>query len=377
MRRPRAIGVFAVLALLTGAVTGWSYATFAKWASASATFYVNPANADVSAAAANTAVQYAMNVWSTSGSSFRFTYGGTASDTATKYDNRNVLFFRNVSNGSTIGTTYSWWDSSNRLLDSDIILWDGGFKFFTGTSGCGVVSNAAYLEDIATHELGHALGLNHSSSSTATMYPSYSYCSQVPRTLASDDIAGVKALYPAAVSNETPMVTITSPASGATFVQGSTISFAATATDAEDGNLSSRIQWTDNGAAVGSGGLRSSVLSVVGVHTIVAKVTDNGGAQAQSQVSITITLLQGGGGTTGTLTGTKRVSESGDQKVYLRWSGVSALNVDIYRNNTKLLTTKNDGSHNDLLPTKTPGSYSYYLCAAGTATCTNTVAAVF
>jgi hypothetical protein len=78
--------------------------------------------------------------------------------------------------------------SSNELVDSDIVFWDGGFTFFTGSSGCGGVSNAAYIEDIAAHELGHALGLNHSTSTDATMYPSYSYCSMEFRTLAADDI---------------------------------------------------------------------------------------------------------------------------------------------------------------------------------------------
>jgi hypothetical protein len=165
-----------------------------------------------------------MNVWNTQGGSpFRYVYGGTASDTVNAYDNRNVLFFRNASNGSTIATTYSWWDSSNRLLDSDIIVWDGGFTFYTGTSGCGAVSNSAYLEDIATHELGHALGLNHSAAGDATMYPSYGFCSQEMRTLSSDDIAAIQSLYGStggSSSNTAPTVTITSPANGGTVSLG-------------------------------------------------------------------------------------------------------------------------------------------------------------
>ena len=317
-----------------------------------------------------------MNVWNTSGSSFRFQYGGTASDTATAYDNRNVVIFRNASNGSSIGTTYSWWDSSQRLLDSDIIFWDSGFKFFTGSIGCGIVSNAVYLEDVATHELGHALGLNHSSSSDATMYPSYSYCSQAMRTLASDDFAGVTALYPAAApSNTPPVVSITSPANGATFTQGTTISLAATATDAQDGDISSRVQWTDNGAAAGTGGVLSSLLSVAGTHTFVAKVTDSAGAQAESQVSVTVTALATPPATA-TLTYRQATLGNGTQRVYLTWTGLSGTKIDVYRNNVKAYTGNNKGALSDTVPAG-PGTYYYFVCNAGTNVCTNTVKATF
>jgi len=285
------------LLVLAVTVSGVTYSTFAKWASSGATFYVNPTNADVSSAAAVAAVQFALDVWNTQGGSpFRYTYGGTVNDTSTANDNRNVLIFRNVSNGSTLATTYSWWDNSNRLLDSDIVVWDGGFTFFTGTSGCGG-TNGAYLEDIATHELGHALGLNHSTSADATMYPSYNYCSQELRTLASDDISGIRSLYGTSGggSNTAPTVVITSPANGATYTQGTAVTLAASASDTQDGNLSTKVQWTDNGVAVGTGASLSVTPSGTGAHTYVAKVSDSGSLQGSSQVSITVTAAVAGG----------------------------------------------------------------------------------
>jgi hypothetical protein len=374
MMRPRLTALVAAAAIMTAAGVS-AYSTYAKWASAAATFYVNPANSDVSASAAAGAVQYALNVWNLAGTPFRYTYGGSVGDTATKYDNRNVVIFRNTSNGSALGTTYSWWDSSNRLLDSDVVLWTGNFAFFTGTSGCGVVSNAAYLEDVATHELGHALGLNHSSASDATMYPSYSYCSQALRTLASDDINGMKALYGAsAPSNTPPVVSITSPANGATFTQGATISLAATATDAQDGDISSRIQWTDNGVAVGSGKLLSRLLSLAGIHTIVAKVTDNAGATAQSQVSITVTALATPA-PTATLTYTQAILGNGTRRVYLTWTGLSAPVIDEYRNNVKVYSGANRGTVYNNVPGA--GTYYFFVCNEKTNVCTNTVKVVF
>ncbi len=194
MMRRFHVGLVAVV-LVAAAATGHSFSSYAKWPSSPVTFYVNPATSDVSPAAAAAATQFALDVWNWEALLSALLYGGTSSDTATGFDNRNVVFFRNASNGGAIASTYSWWDGSNRLLDSDVIVWDGAFTFFTGTSGCGGVSNAAYLEDILTHEFGHALGLNHSGASDATMYPSYGYCSQEMRTLASDDIAGIQSLY--------------------------------------------------------------------------------------------------------------------------------------------------------------------------------------
>jgi len=308
MMRRRLCLALTALALLAAAATVTSYASYAKWASSPVTFYVNPTTPDLSPAAVIAATQFALDVWNTQGGTpFRFQYGGTASDTVNAYDNRNVVVFRNASNGSSIATTYSWWDSSKRLLDSDVVVWDAGFTFFTGTSGCGGVNNAAYLEDILTHEFGHALGLDHSSVADATMYPSYSYCSQALRTLAADDIAGVQSLYgvgsgpapspapdpapaptPAPGNNTAPSLSITSPSNGATFAVGTQVTLAASAVDAEDGNLSYRTTWTDNGVSIGGGGLLSWVFATAGTHTITAKVNDNWGAVTTASVTITI-----------------------------------------------------------------------------------------
>ena len=374
--------VIAILsALLFVASAGvYGYSTFGgKWPSFPVVVFVNPANGDVSTTAAVTAIQTAFNAWNTQGGSpFRYQYGGTVSDTATAHDYRNVMFFRNASNGGVIATTYSWW-SGSKMLDSDVIFWDGGFKFYTGTSGCTTSTKSAYIEDVATHELGHALGLGHSSASDATMYSTYTMCTQTKRTLASDDITGLRALYGTSAAtppaNTAPTVVITSPANGATFVQGSTISLAGSATDTQDGNLSSRIQWTDNGVPVGSGNLLSSILSLVGIHTIAAKVTDNNGAQASSQVSITITLLSSPT-TTGTLSVLKKTNSSYTiWRSVLTWSGITGTYVDLYRNGTKLRLTSNDGGLTDEYPL--PGANTYKICKPATQVCTNSVTVTF
>ena len=163
-----------------------------KWAVSPVVFYLNPVNADVSAAAAEAAVQSALATWSTQpGSAFRYQYGGRVNDTSTSNDGRNVVIFRNDSTGA-IASTYSWWSGGSRV-DSDVIIYDADWRFFTGASGC---VDGVYVEDVATHELGHSLGLAHSAVLDATMYSTYTRCSTSMRTLASDDLAGLQLLYP-------------------------------------------------------------------------------------------------------------------------------------------------------------------------------------
>ena len=104
------------------------------------------------------------------------------------------------SSGAAIATAYTWYNSSG-ILDADIVFWDAGFQFFAGTSGC---SGGFYIEDVAAHEFGHALGLGHSTVCGATMYPSISTCSSGARSLDADDIAGVVSLYPPAPPSNQP-----------------------------------------------------------------------------------------------------------------------------------------------------------------------------
>jgi len=93
-----------------------------------------------------------------------------------------------------------------------------------------------------------------------------------------------------------PTITFESPADGATFSIGDFVDFRAQATDAEDGNLSSEIEWNSNiNGHLGSGENVQMVLDGsnldVGVHTISAQVTDSVGQE--TVVSRTITVLPG------------------------------------------------------------------------------------
>jgi hypothetical protein len=119
------------------------------------------------------------------------------------------------------------------------------------------------------------------------MYPTYTLCTTGLRTLAADDIAGMKALYPT-VANTAPSVTISSPTSGTSVAQGTSIAFTGSASDTQDGTLTPALAWTSNiDGSIGLGGSFSRVLSA-GTHTIKATAVDSGGLTTVKQITVTV-----------------------------------------------------------------------------------------
>jgi Matrixin len=158
-----------------------------RWPGNSVPFYVNPVNQDVTQSAAITALQVAASNWKNqSTADINIYYAGTTTGGTIANNGKNEIFFRNESNGSTGAVTYWWYGGDGKLMDADMMFYDAGFKFFTGQSGC---SSGIYIEDLATHEFGHFLGINHSGDTTATMYPTISaWCNQSWRFLAQDQL---------------------------------------------------------------------------------------------------------------------------------------------------------------------------------------------
>jgi extracellular elastinolytic metalloproteinase len=175
--------------------------------------------------------------------------------------------------------------------------------------------------------------------------------------------------------NTAPTVTITSPPSGSTPAHGASVTFAATATDAQDGNVSANLIWTSNSQGqIGTGPSFSFSGLTVGSHTITAAVTDSGGLPGSAAVVVTvsppppITLAASG------------YKVKGVRRVDLTWSGALTANVNVVRGISlpTTTTTANDGAYTDAIPGKGAGTFSYRVCNTGaTPVCSNTVSVSF
>jgi carboxypeptidase T len=88
--------------------------------------------------------------------------------------------------------------------------------------------------------------------------------------------------------NQAPSVSLLRPAKGTTVVAGSALTVAATASDAEQGDLSSAITWTSNLSGQVYVGGSGTVVLTGGVHTLTASVTDAQGAVGNASITVTV-----------------------------------------------------------------------------------------
>jgi hypothetical protein len=99
----------------------------------------------------------------------------------------------------------------------------------------------------------------------------------------------VRSISVQAPVNTAPTVSIASPANGASLSAGVSFTLSASANDAEQGNLSSSIQWLLNGSTIiANGASASATISNPGSYSIVARVTDAGGLTGSQTINVTV-----------------------------------------------------------------------------------------
>lgn len=143
------------------------------------------------------AIAAAMERWSDiPGSALRFAPPLPAEDGVTRIDDLNLVSFADDSFnraivGGAIAVTRLNSDSGGAFTDTDI-LFNPGLPFST-TQAPGTFD----IEGTLTHELGHAIGMDHAGPVTSTMFATAVRGSRRLRTLTADDRAFVREVYPA------------------------------------------------------------------------------------------------------------------------------------------------------------------------------------
>ena len=163
------------------------------------------------------AIRGALQQWS-SVSGLTFAQVADAPDAGSAADIRIGFGALNTPSTGTIGDTHMRWTGAGTLLPGVVVRLedpsqlalapgDGGAYTYAGTQ--------TTLQQVALHEIGHALGLDHSSDSSSAMYASSGPANRAPN---GSDIAGIQSLYgaPAAAIATAAPAPVTAPVPAAT-----------------------------------------------------------------------------------------------------------------------------------------------------------------
>ncbi|MEZ4270789.1 MAG: matrixin family metalloprotease [Myxococcota bacterium] len=173
-----------------------------KWATPSITLVTQSSgSSDVSDGSDLQAITAALRIWSQVSSSNLVLVDGGVSPTQTLADdgvNRIVFLSSNIppaAEGIPAFTTRyrNTSTSPHTWSGADIVFNDLDYDWSTNGS-----LQTFDIQSVATHELGHVLGLMHSADPQATMYFASKRGNTRYRTLFEDDLAAVRYLYPAA-----------------------------------------------------------------------------------------------------------------------------------------------------------------------------------
>ena len=174
--------------------TAYSYlASGVKWRTFPVTFAIDAANSHIDINAAKTAVRKAF----------------AAIDALNQPAG---LFFQEISNYAAAKIKFTWkyidgpfrqlgyttisYRTDTKALTSATVTLDSGDKYFVSpTERCGGSGSLFDIQNIATHEIGHAINLGHVSDRLQSMYPSSLAGETLKRTLGNGDIKGISNLY--------------------------------------------------------------------------------------------------------------------------------------------------------------------------------------
>ena len=93
---------------------------------------------------------------------------------------------------ATLTGYYISQSGDDRIYDADVYTNTSQPFYSSREASC---SGEYDIDGVMVHEVGHVIGIGHSSVSGATMYPSISACNPTARSLATDDVNAKNDLY--------------------------------------------------------------------------------------------------------------------------------------------------------------------------------------
>jgi PKD repeat protein len=231
-------------------------------------------------------VTNSFNKWENVASSrLAFTNGGSSSlTTNSTSDGQNVIAWTttpsNDFSSSTLAITFSSFTvgTTSSFLDGDIIFNDKNFNWSSGGSG--------NVDSVSLHEIGHFIGLNHTTSSATVMFPFDGGLT----ALSSDEIAAAQALYPG--TDGTPLPTggpnVSAQGSPTSGLPPLLVGLTGTATVGTSGSPIASYSWNFGDGQTSSTANVSHTYTASGSYTATLTVTDAAGATGTASVAITV-----------------------------------------------------------------------------------------
>lgn len=167
-----------------------------KWNRFPVSYHIN-ANGVTSGVDRSTATQAIINAFNTIDNENH--PGGTFFTRVSDSSNAKIKVWWAAIDGSggALARTTVWYNTATKVISRAEIVFDTGNKWFISSkwSCAGIAGSPFDIRNVATHEIGHAIGLGHASATKLTMYGSAAQGETLKKSLGIGDQRGIDAIY--------------------------------------------------------------------------------------------------------------------------------------------------------------------------------------